>query len=271
MITLFDMDIDLKYLTSPIIYITVGIFAYYILKKIINGVFASKSLLKKRHYQKRADTLRIMLLNIIKYAIALLIVLAILAVFGVNIASILAGLGITAAIIGLAFQDIAKDFLAGISIIAENQYEVGDYIEIGDFMGKVISIGLKTTRVRDYKGRTKIFANRNITEVINYNLSDSVAVVDISVAYEENNDKVEKVLNEIASKLNNELTNLKGNVELLGIISLDDSAVIYRMIAPVNSMEQYETERKMRKLIKTTFDKKKIKIPYPQIEVHNGK
>lgn len=273
MITLFNTyKIEIKYFTLPIIYIAIGIISYVILKRIINNIFNKKNIktLKKRHYQKRADTLRIMILNILKYVIIIFVFLAVLTIYGFNIRSILAGLGLTAAIVGLAFQDIAKDLLAGIFIIAEDQYEIGDTIEVDGFMGEVVFIGLKTTRIKDYKGRTKIIANHNITEVINYNLSDSLAVVDISIDYDADMDKVEKVLNKVALELTKTLPKIKGNVQVLGITELDDSAVIYRMTAPVSSMEHYSTERIMRRKIKDALDKEKIKIPFPQIEVHNN-
>ncbi len=274
MITLFNTyEIEIKYFILPIVYIAIGIVSYIILKKLIDNIFSRKTLknFKKRHYQKRADTVKIMILNTLKYTIIIFTILAVLTVYGFNIRSILAGLGITAAIIGLAFQDIAKDLLAGIFIIAEDQYEIGDTIEVDGFMGEVVFIGLKTTRIKDFKGRTKIIANHNITEVINYNLSNSLAIVDIGIDYDADMDKVEQTLNNVIEDLNKTLPKLKGNVELLGINELDDSSVVYRIIAPVSSMEQYKTERIMRKKIKLALDKAKIKIPYPQVEVHNGK
>lgn len=274
MITLFNTyEIDIKYFTLPIIYIAIGMITYIILKRIINNIFTKKYLksFTKRHYQKRADTIRIMILNILKYLIIILIILSILTVYGINIRSIIAGLGVTAAIVGLAFQDIAKDLFAGIFIIAEDQYEIGDTVEINGFMGEVVFIGLKTTRIKDYKGRTKIIANHNITEVINYNLANSVAVVDIGIDYDEDLEKVEKVLDKLVKNLNKTLPKLKGEVELLGINELADSSVIYRITAPVSSMEQYKTERLIRKELKSALDKEKIKIPFPQLEVHNGK
>jgi len=274
MITLFNTyEIDIKYFTLPIVYIAIGIITYIILKRIINNVFTKKYLnaLAKRHYQKRADTIRIMILNILKYLIIILIILSLLTIYGINIKSIVAGLGVTAAIVGLAFQDIAKDLLAGIFIIAEDQYEIGDTIEINGFKGEVVFIGLKTTRLKDFKGRTKIIANHNITEVINYNLANNVAVVDIGVDYEEDLEKVEKVLNNIAEELTKNLPKLKGEVKVLGINELEGSSIVYRITATVSSMEQYNAERIIRKKIKETFDKEKIKIPFPQLEVHNGK
>ncbi|MCI8548550.1 MAG: mechanosensitive ion channel family protein [Bacilli bacterium] len=273
MITLFDTyELNLKFFTLPIVYIAIGMVSYTILKRIINNVFKKRQskILIKRHYQKRADTIRIMILNILKYSIIIFVILGELTVFGINIRSIVAGLGITAAVLGLAFQDIAKDLLAGIFIIAEDQYEIGDTIEINGFMGEVIFIGLKTTRLRDYKGRTKIIANHNITEVINYNLENNLAVVDIGIDYGEDLEKVEQVLNELAKSLTKTLPKIKGEVKVLGIDSLDASSVVYRITAPVSSLEQYAAQRIMRKEIKEALDKENIKIPFPQIEVHNS-
>lgn len=266
------LPLDIKYIAYPVIYIIIGIVTYEFLKHIINNVFErSKIKVKKdRHYQKRMDTVRIMIINIIKYLTIILEVLAILTVFGINIKSIVAGIGISAAIIGLAFQDIAKDLLAGIFIIAEDQYEIGDTIEVNGFMGEVIFIGLKTTRIRDFKGRTKIIANHNITEVINYNLHDSLAIVDISIDYAEDNEKVLEVLNNLAKGLRTKIKKSKGEVRVLGIENLDDSAVIYRVVVPVAAMEQYEAQRTLRYEIKKALENNNIKIPYPQIEVHNN-
>lgn len=272
MITLFNkIEIDLKYFTLPIVYIAIGIVSYLIIKRIITTAFNGRAFKTKRHYEKRANTLKIMLLNIIKYVIIIFVALAILTVFGINIRSILAGLGITAAIIGLAFQDLAKDLIAGAAIIGEDQYEIGDTIEVDGFTGEVVAIGLKTTRIRDFKGRTKIIANHNITEVINYNLSNNLAIVDVGVDYNEPTDKVEKVLNDLCEKLTKSLEYLKGDVELLGITALDDSAVVYRIVAKTESTKQYVVERQIRKAVKDELDSKGIEIPFPQVEVHNGK
>ena len=101
-------------------------------------------------------------------------------------------------------------------------------------------------------------------------MENSLAIVDIDVSYEENNDKVEKVLKELTAELSKTLPNLKGKVELLGIHELASSSVRYRIIAPTVAMQHYEVERILRKEIKDRLDKENIKIPYPQIEVHHG-
>ena len=267
-------NIDLKYFIYPILYILIGYLTYKLIDRVIEKSFTKHTFktLKDRHNQKRLETIKTLISNLLKYLIIIFVVLAILSLYGINVKSILAGVGITAAIVGLACQDIAKDLLAGIFIVAEDQYEIGDTIEIDGFMGEVVFIGLKTTRIKDYKGRVKIISNHTITEVINYNLNYSLAIVEVSVGYEEDNDKVETVLTELVSTLSSTIPHSKGEAKLLGIDNLGDSAVVYRITCLVASNKQFEAERIMRKEIKKVLDQEQIKIPNPQIEEHsNGK
>ena len=96
-------------------------------------------------------------------------------------------------VVGLAFQDLIKAFIAGITIVLEGQYRVGDIIEIAGFKGEVIYLGLKSTKIKANTGEIKIISNHLVADVINYSLSDSLAIVDIDIAYESNLEKVEKV------------------------------------------------------------------------------
>ena len=256
----------------PIVYICIAIIINGILKRIIDKIISKKQtdFSKSSYNYKKTETFKVLLKNLIKYLIIIFLLLAILTVYGINVTSFLTGLGIVGIIVGLALQDLAKDLIAGFTIILENQYAIGDTISIGDFKGEVIYLGLKTTRIKSYEGQIKIIANRNISEVINYSMENSLAIVDIDVSYEENNDKVEKVLKELTAELSKTLPNLKGKVELLGIQELASSSVRYRIIAPTVAMQHYEVERILRKEIKDRLDKENIKIPYPQIEVHHG-
>lgn len=264
------IKLELKQLLLPIIYIVVGMIIYEILKKTILKLSASNSKLRKSQ-KHRLQTVNLLIINIIKYIIVIIVILLTLATFGVNISSLVAGLGVTTAIIGLAFQDLAKDLIAGIFIITEAQYEVGDTIEVDGFMGEVVAIGLKTTQIRDFKGATKIIGNRYMDNMINYSLHTSLAIVDVNVGYEHSPEEVEKVLNDLAKELSGKIEDAKGEIQVLGINELENSSVVYRVTLEVNSMQQYAVQRFLRKKIKETFDKEKIKIPYPQIEVHNGK
>ena len=269
MFELFDIKITLEHILNPIIYIILGIITYYIIKHFLTKTLSNNKLSK--HQQQKSKTLRIMILNIIKYIIVILVLLAILSVFGINVKSIIAGLGITTVIIGLALQDLAKDLIAGMSIIAEGQYEIGDTIEVDGFRGEVIFIGLKTTRIRDYKGATKIIANHNMDNIINYSLHPSLAVIDIDVSYDYDPEQVEDILLKLSDKLEGKIPKTKGKMQVLGIENLDESSVKYRITQETYPAQMFEVARNLRKEIKKELDNKNIKIPYKQIEVHNGK
>lgn len=270
MLDFLGITINLKHIISPIVYIIVGIIIFKVLKRLIEKATSNKKNLKAIQKQK-INTLRALIINILKYTICIFIALAILAEFGINVKSILAGLGIGTALIGLAFQDLAKDLIAGFSIITEGSYEIGDTIEIDGFMGEVVFIGLRTTRIRNYKGATKIIANHYMDNLINYSNNNSLAVVDVSIAYECKEETIEKAFNEMFAKLNGNIPHATKDLELWGVNELSDSAVVYRIVVETEPMQQFVTERYLKKEIKKALDNSKIKIPYQQIEVHNGK
>ena len=182
--TIFNIKINISHILLPIIYIIVGISIFKLLKNLIIKTIDKRKNLKVTQKQ-RVKTLGYLIINIVKYIIVVFVLLGILSVYGFNVKSILAGLGIGTAIIGLAFQDLAKDIIAGFSIITEGEYEIGDTIEVDGFMGEVVFIGLRTTRIRNYKGATKIIANHYMDNIINYSHNNSLSVVDVSIAYEE--------------------------------------------------------------------------------------
>ncbi len=262
----------IKEIYLPIIHLIIGYIIYKLASKLIRVTLSKKQLhLNKNSYNyKRIETFKNLLLNITKVIIILLTILSILPIFGVDVTSLLAGLGIASAVLALALQDTLKDLIGGITIILENQFALGDTVLIGNFKGEVITMGLKSTRLRNYEGYVKIIANRNITEVVNYSCSYSLAIVDVGVSYNSDIEKIEQILTELAEELSKSLPKLKGPVELLGIQSLDTSSINFRLTAKTDALENYFVEREIRKAIKLRFDEKKIDIPYPQIEVHNG-
>lgn len=270
MFDLFGITINIKQIILPIIYVIVGIVVFRVLKKIIMQMGISNKNIKGSQKQ-RIKTLKTLIVNVTKYGICIFVILAILANFGINVKSILAGLGIGTALIGLAFQDLAKDLIAGVSIITEGEYEIGDTIEIDGFMGEVIFIGLRTTRIRNYKGATKIIANRYMDNLINYSDNNSLAVVDVAISYDCKEDIIEDAFNRLFKKLNGHIPHATKDLELWGVNDLADSAVVYRVAVETEPMQQFAVERFLKKEIKIAFDHEKIKIPYKQIEVHNGK
>ena len=137
-------------------------------------------------------------------------------------------------------------------------------------MGEVIYLGLKTTRIKNFKGAVKIISNHNMDKIINYSLNNSLAVIDVSTGYDHDPEQVEKSLNNLIEKLKGKVEHATGEMKILGITDLGDSGVIYRVTLEVEPMQHFAVERFLRKEIKKQFDKDKIKIPYTQIEVHHG-
>ena len=269
-VDVFGITFNLKLVILPLVYIAIGIIIFEIIKKFIIKTTDRRKNLKATQRQ-RIQTFRTLIINIIKYIIVILVILSIMSVYGINIKSILAGLGIGTAILGLAFKDLATDLIAGFSIIIEGEYEIGDTIEIDGFMGEVVFIGLRTTRIRDYKGATKIIANHYMDNIINYSDNNSLAVVDVSVAYEADEKLVEETFEKLFKKLNGNVPFATKDLELWGVNDLSDSAVVYRVVVETEPMKQFVVQRYLRKEIKKELDSAKIKIPYQQIEVHNGK
>lgn len=255
-----------KEVVAPIIIIIVSFILYKISNKITKKIFK----LKVRGVdRKQNQTIAGLINNIIKYIIIIIATLMILDVYNVDTKALIASLGVMSFVVGLAFQDIIKDFVAGVSIILENQYRVGDTIEVNGFRGEVLSLGMKTTRIKAYTGEIKIIANHLITEVINYSLDETRALVDVSVAYGSDLDKVEKVLTELCKELSKNIKELNGPVELLGLEKLDDSSVVYRLTANTTPMTHFDVQRQIRRAVKDAFDQNNIEIPYPQVVIHN--
>ena len=215
---------------------------------------------------KRKRTIISLIKNIIKYIIAIIVLIMILNLYGINTTSIIASLGVASLVIGLAFQDIIKDFLAGIFMIFDNEYAVGDYVKINDFTGEVIALGLKTTKIKAYTGEVMTLSNSSFTEVINYSLNHSNLLLTIPISYDVKIEKIEKIFEEIKESIK-ENENVY-DMTLLGIDSFDDSFMKYAIMIECVEMTHYGVKRAALKLIKQKFDKENIKIPYNKLEIH---
>ena len=194
----------------------------------------------------------------------------ILDIFGIDTKTLIASLGVVGLVAGLAIQDTLKDFVAGVSIILENQYRVGDTVTIKGFRGEVLDLGIKSTKIRAYTGEVMIIANHLIEEVINHSLDKSVAIIDIPVSYNTDIGFLENVLKDLFISLDGKISGIKGEIKLLGLESYDDSSISFRVVCDTNPMEHFQVERELRKAIKICLDDNKIEIPFPQVVVHNG-
>lgn len=255
-----------KEIIIPIIVLIVCLLLSIISKKIIYKIFNFKKIKIKDGKKKSILNL---ISNIIVFLITLIGILIVLEVYGVDTKSLIASLGVVGIVIGLALQDLLKDFIVGVSIIFEGQFSIGDFVSINGFKGEVIPSNLRTTKLKSLTGEIKIIYNRNITEIINYSLSLNTLLVDVGVAYESDIEKVNKVLDELCVTLKDKY-NLK-NISCLGVQELSDSSIVFRLGVSVNYQDSFDIDRKIKKDIVLSFKKNNITIPYNQVVVHSGK
>ncbi len=251
-----------KNIHEVVIYIILGILIYKIF-----SFFTSRW--TKKVNKKRKATIEKLIRNIFKYVIIILVVVQILGTLGINVTSIAAGLGIAGVIIGLALQDVMKDVLVGLSIIFEEQFDVGDYVEINGFGGTVVDLGLKSTKIRSIENIVRTISNRNISEVTNYSKENIKVKISIPMPYEIETKKADIVIHNIIKRIDEEV-DLVDKIENWGLNNFNSSDIEYVLLVPVKHDNQWKAKRKVKRIIKEEYDKENISIPYNVIEVKNG-
>jgi small conductance mechanosensitive channel len=258
-----------KEVYGTVIILAVSYFVYHTLSIIVEDIFNKST---DKFETKKRNTVIKLFKNITKYIIILICLLALLSLYGINVKAMVAGVGIAGTILGLALQDTFKDFIGGISILTENYFIVGDIVRYNDFTGEVVEFGLKSTKIRNVSGETLIVANRNIYEIGNLSQSSQKVMININVAYEEKIENVEKVIKNKILPAINKIENVKeDSAQYLGVNELADSCVKYLILFRCNRETQWQAKRDALRQIKLILDNNKIKIPYPQLEVHNEK
>lgn len=226
---------------------------------------------KEGPLQRRKKTISRVIRSTSKYLVWTITILAILAVWGMNVVPALAGLGILGLVIGLGAQKFINDLISGFFIIFEQHFNVGDKIEVQGFKGEVIDIGLKTTKIKNWKGEIKILSNGEISNLINYSKDDSIAVVEFGIAYRENIQSVIDLLNAELPKLKLIYPQIIEPPTVSGVIDLSSSSVNIRVISKTLNEQHYAVERGIRQRIKEILDANQIEIPFPQVVVHTPK
>jgi small-conductance mechanosensitive channel len=223
--------------------------------------------------EKRAQTLgKIMrhTWSVLVYVIALMMILK---EIGMDIGPILAGAGIAGLAIGFGAQTLVKDIISGFFIMLENNFRVGDVIQVGGAAGLVERMTLRVTVLRDLEGKVHVIPNGSIDVVTNMTKEWSRVMLDVGVAYKEDVDYVMEVLKEIGDKLYKDpaFSNLiMEPLEILGVDDFGDSAVVIKVIMKTQPLKQWTVGREFRRRIKKTFDEKGIEIPFPHRTIYMG-
>lgn len=222
--------------------------------------------------QKRIETLAGIIVGIGKIFLWTIFILIMLSKFNINIGPILASAGIVGLAVGFGAQELVRDFISGFFILLEDQIRTGDVAIINGTTGTVEKIEMRTTTLRDASGVVHIFQNGKINTMSNMTKGWSAIVVDIGIAYKEDTDQVNEVLKQVGDEQMKDAaweTNLLG-VDLWGVDSFADSAVILKVKLTTKSGQQWAASREFRRRVKKAFDARNIEIPFPQISINTG-
>jgi small conductance mechanosensitive channel len=234
--------------------------------KWLERLVPEKDSLQATEAKKRAQTLG----NILRHAFLIVIffiaILTILGELGIQLGPLLATAGIGALAIGFGAQSLVKDVISGFFIILENQYRIGDAIEVAGVSGLVESVSLRKTVLRDLEGRVHTIPNGEIKVVSNLSKEWSRAVVDIGISYRDDVDHIIDLLGQIGRELAGEepyQSAILESPQILGVERFGESQLVIRMIVKTMPLKQWEVGRELRRRIKNRFDEKGIQIPPP--------
>jgi len=226
----------------------------------------SVTTLRERRGQTIAQLLR-SVGRVLVLAIALLLTFNVF----IDIGPILAGAGILGLAVSFGAQSLVKDVISGFFILFENQFAIGDVIEVSGKSGVVEKMTLRVVQLRDGEGVMHVVPNGEIKVVSNKTRGWARAVVDVGVPYDESVDRAIDVLKDEAAQFSTDKAwgaQLDGPVEVLGVESLSDSAVVLRTVIRTQPGSQWNVAREFRRRIKNRFDRESLEIPYPQRRVH---
>jgi len=245
-----------------------------VITRVVQRLVVARNGMSHDAEEKREQTLIRILFGTARITVWLVVVLMILSEVGINIGPLIAGAGVVGLAVGFGGQYLIKDIITGLFIILENQYRVGDAVELAGLAGKVEDISLRVTTLRDLDGVVHHIPHGSITTVSNKSMNFSRMNVNIGISYTADIDLVKEIINEVGLAMSTDeqwgLLITKAP-EFLRVEDLGDSAVILKVVAETSPGEQWAVAGEFRKQIKQAFDAKGIEIPFPQIVVHNAK
>ena len=262
---LIDAIRDVRWVKVLVLFAMIfGMIAFTTLLEIILKLFEPNS--------HRARSVLSIFSSLIKYVSAIVILCWGLTILGVNVSTIVASVGIIALIIGFSAESLIADVVTGTFMLFENQYNVGDIVEVGGFRGTVTNIGIRTTSITDMGGNVKIVNNSAMTNILNRSNMTSRSVSDIAVPYGTDLEKLEagipKLMTDILA-LHPDV--MKAEPRYLGVQELADSAVMLRFVVDVEEKDIYSGARILNHDLLLGFRKLGVECPFPQMDVHFDK
>ncbi len=226
------------------------------------------SLLAKITFEsKKTITVTLLLLNLIKWIIAIASVFFVLWAWGADTTMMLASAGVLTLIIGLGSQALVQDILAGIFIVFEGDFQVGDIVIVDGWRGTVKAIGIRTTKLVDAGGNIKIINNADIRSIVNQTKELSVAKCYVGISYGDRIEKVEKIIADNLPAIKERIPAIVEGPFYKGVTELAESSVNLLFVAKCKESDIYQVQRDLNREIKIVFDDNNVNIPFPQITV----
>ncbi|MGD8709726.1 MAG: mechanosensitive ion channel [Ectothiorhodospiraceae bacterium] len=221
----------------------------------------------------RRNTLLPLARNTLRLTVAGLAGLVILAELGINIGPLLAGAGVIGLAIGFGAQSLVRDLITGAFILVEDSVSVGDWVELGSHSGQVETLSIRSIRLRDLAGHVHTVPFSEVSTVVNMTRDYNYAVVDVGVAYREDVDEVQSVLQTVADELAQDTEysdQITGPLEIYGLNELGDSAVEIRVRLKTRAGRHWPVRREFLRRVKRAFDDQGIEIPFPHRTLYFG-
>lgn len=249
---------------SNLVHSIIVIIVSFCIYKIVKHFFIKGNAVVSEKLNNKSKTYLRLITSILRYVFVIITILIILEINGINVSSMLAGVGIISVILGLAIQDALKDIIRGFSILSDGYFSVGDVVSYDGIVGKTIVIGLKTTKIKDLSTNNIIsIANRNIEKI--QVVSEDI-YINIPLSYELSIDKAENVIDIIINeiKTNDDVK----NAEYLGVNSLDDSNIKYLIKVMCDPEIKLKIRRFSLGCILRVLENEGIEVPYNQLDIH---
>ena len=218
----------------------------------------------------RGRTLVTLLASLTKYVAALVILCWGLSIFGVNVNTIVASVGVVALIVGFGAESLISDMVTGFFMLFENQYNVGDIVEVNGFRGTVKEIGIRTTSIVDAGGNVKIVNNSDMKNILNRSNNASIAVATIDVPYAADLEKLEAQLPGLMRRIFESHRDIMlSEPRYLGVQELGASAVTLKFVVEIDEANIFTAPRVLNRDLLLGFRALGVECPFPQLDVHS--
>lgn len=228
----------------------------------------------ERHIQ-RTRAMGALLGSIMTFVVVGVTLMTVMSIVGIDVGPMLGAAGVAGVALGFGAQSLVKDFLAGVFMIIEDQYGVGDVVDTGEVIGTVENVSLRVTQLRDASGVTWYVRNGEIIRIGNKSQGWSTALVDIPIAYDENVDRAQRIIRDVVEKLDGESAwdeKLLEQPQVVGVESISGGAITIRVLAKCVAEEHFGVQREIRERVKHAFDREGVRSPavLPSIPPYNA-